>query len=191
MNELEYGKTGVPCGTNNFDTDDDTQFALNLQQASIISRSCMTAKQMCFRTKHAYFAGPWFDERAEALYDCCKQIVDFGRLVSQYDIYFPKYEVSNRPLDAFVRNVVEIEKSDMVLALVSRKDVGTAWEIGMAYALNKKIILLGYDETTFLSHTNAMLAFCAECATISDLGNILLDEPFSKITIKNEWEGIE
>ena len=48
MNELECGKTGVPRGTNNFDTDDDTQFALNLQQSSIIARSCMTVKRMMY-----------------------------------------------------------------------------------------------------------------------------------------------
>lgn len=187
----ECGKTGAPRGTNNFDTDDDTMFALKLQQAYAMCKADAADKQMCIQTKNLYFAGPWFDERADKLYDFCKRVVDYDKAITPYNVFFPKYCAANRPFDVFVNNVAEVRAADTVVALVSCKDVGTAWEIGMAYSLHKKLILLGYDETTFLSHTNAMLAFCAECATISDLTKILLDEKYSNIIIPNQWEGIE
>ena len=79
----------------------------------------------------------------------------------------------------------------MVVAFVDEKDVGTAWEIGMAYSLGKKVILLGLDETTFLSHTNVMLAFTGSCTTLRELSKLLVGKEYKTIEIKNEWEGIE
>ena len=94
-------------------------------------------------------------------------------------------------MDAFNKNVENVKDCDVLVALVSRKDCGTSWEIGMAHALNKKVILLGYDDTTFLSHTNVMLAFTGVCTTIDNFANVLCDEEFKTVKINNDWEGIE
>lgn len=187
---MEAGKTGSIKMPNTFAVD----------SIDIIARKCskiITTTVVNYASRKytkIYFAGPWFDEKSKVLYKTCETIISELKEISKFaNVYFPKNEVNNSPLEAFEKNVKNIKDSDVIIALVSKKDVGTAWEIGMAYALNKTIYLLGYDESTFLSHTNVMLAFTGKCFTLDKLGKFLTqglsEEDFVKIN--NEWEGIE
>lgn len=188
---MEAGKTGKKACENNFDVDSAEEFAEKLRYKR---NKALTTIGKFTPVKHKiYFAGPWFDERSCMLYDFCKEIYNVYKPFISYEIFFPRDQISEKPKDAFINNVNNIKDCDVVVALVSKKDVGTAWEIGMAYSLGKKIYLLGYDETTFKSHTNVMLAFTGKCFTINNLGKFLTctmsDEDF--VTINNAWEGIE
>lgn len=182
---MEAGKTGNIRMQNNFDTDSDEEFKKRLSDLENLWYSPDERIKV-------YFAGPWFDERSAKLYRFCEHIIKMMEN-SKVKTFFPKNEVNETPKQAFDTNVKKIKECDILIALVSKKDVGTAWEIGMAYALGKEIYLLGYDETTFLSHTNVMLAFTGKCITIDKLCKFcrlqLKDSDFVKI--KNEWEGIE
>ena len=185
---MEKGKTGKKAMPNNFDIHDDVTFVTNLINAK------HNAENMVPKNKrNIYFAGPWFDERSHMLYDACIDIYKTVSKVTDAKIFFPREQINATPYDAFSTNVEKINDCDIVVALVSKKDVGTAWEIGMAFALKKPVYLLGYDETTFLSHTNVMLAFTGRCLTIDKfakfLTNTISDDEFIKI--QNTWEGIE
>lgn len=186
------GKTGEIACANNFDTDDDLTFETKLSRALMKNISYLyNNKQQTMHCKKLYFAGPWFDERANELYSTCQSIIRYCSSFTRYDAFIPREQINASPLSAFNSNVKQIKDADLVVALISRKDCGTSWEIGMAYALGKRIVLIGYDETSFLSHTNVMLAFTGEKATISELGKILCDDEYEQVEIKNNWRGIE
>lgn len=190
----EPGKTGKPKGKNNFETDDDYNFSKTIGKALNTVDDAISTENFPRGTK-IYFAGPWFDYRSKELYHICQTIEkDLVRSdACDFDIYYPMSEINKTPRQAFIKNVRHIENCDVLVALVSKKDVGTAWEIGLAYALKKPIYLLGYDESTFLSHTNVMLAFTGKCMTIKDYAYFLSNN-ISKVNfvkIKNKWEGIE
>lgn len=187
------GRTGPVKMENNFDVHSKSQLRCNLLYAEVLTDGIPKHVDMAKvkKTKKIYFAAPWFDERSEKLYSTCERIVNRCDDYSPYVVYFPRQEINDSPLDAFNKNIKHIKECDVLIALVSKKDVGTAWEIGMAYSMGKKIILLGYDETTFLSHTNVMLAFTGICTTIKELSNVLCDLNFETVKINNEWEGIE
>lgn len=189
---MKAGMTGRARGKSNFSTYDDSKFfnvlCHNKSKCFIDIDNTLREKKA---TTSLYFAGPWFDERSEQLYDACEQIIDVAKGKTKYDVYFPRKAVNESPLDAFEKNVQHINECQTVVALIDQKDVGTAWEIGMAYAKGANIILLGYDETSFLSHTNVMLAFTGTCITLDQFANFLTGQPYTKIKIKNEWEGIE
>ena len=93
----------------------------------------------------------------------------------------------------FTMDVDAIDSCDEVIALYRGRysGTGTAWEIGMAYSLNKKIVLIGLDDTTFLSHTNVMLAFTGTCTTLREFGKLLVGKDYRTIEIEDKWEGIE
>jgi nucleoside 2-deoxyribosyltransferase len=173
---------------NNFEVHQDKRFSVVLKNIVEKSQDFKGSTK-----KSIYLAGPWFDKRANNLYDAVKDIYNTLKNDSNYVLICPRDNVNHTPRDAFDRNVEDIKKCDLVVAMVSRKDVGTAWEIGMAYALGKKIYLLGYDETTFLSHTNVMLAFTGRCFTLDKWANFLLGtiDSVDFIRFENEWEGIE
>ena len=186
---MEKGKTGSVKMPNNFDT--ESMDAINNRCMRIMTNSVVDYASESF--VKLYFAGPWFDEKASLLYHACEHIAEELKAVNKYKIYYPKNEVNKTPREAFEKNVKRIQGADVVVALVSRKDVGTAWEIGMAYALGKPVYLLGYDETTFLSHTNVMLAFTGKCFTLDKYAKFLtvgLDDD-DYVKINNEWDGIE
>ena len=81
----------------------------------------------------------------------------------------------------------------MLIALISRKDVGTAWEIGYAMALGKKIYLVAFDEDCFTSKTNLMLAFSGRCFTIDKLAKFLVEglDSADYVYIDRKWEEVE
>jgi nucleoside 2-deoxyribosyltransferase len=85
----------------------------------------------------------------------------------------------------------------LVLAQISEKDIGTAFEIGYARALGKDIVLVGFDEKDFERKTNLMLAFAADqCITIDKMYKIFNDTiDYSTDTVNtdmfDEWRNIE
>lgn len=185
---MEKGKTGSIRMVNNFFMLSEEELADNL--LSIIKKSEDTDKPSKL---NIYLAGPWFTSSGELLYDAVMSIERTVRKNSRFKVFYPREQVSKTPLDAFTNNVNHIKECDIVVALVTEKDVGTAWEIGMAYALGKDIYLMGYDESTFLSHTNVMLAFTGRCFTIDKWAKFLTKglRGNEYVTIPNEWEGIE
>lgn len=138
----------------------------------------------------AYVASPWFTEKSEHLLNTFKNLVysaeDKGELI--YDCYFPNEHNYELPSDTYENNVHNINTSSVVIALISEKDVGTAFEIGYAVAKGKKVVLVGYDETCFNKGTNIMLAFAtAECITISELYNFLTGKEYKTVDVKDDW----
>lgn len=164
-----------------------TDKELDKRLDSIVKSSCVPTEN-----KLIYLAAPWFDKSAEVLYNAVKRI-GANTKHSKYNIYYPRDNNFENPCDTFYSNVQAINCADCVVALVSRKDVGTAWEIGYAYAINKKVYLVGYDETCFTSKTNLMLAFSGKCFTVDKLSKFLRGELDSTdyINIGETWEGIE
>ena len=192
MTKIEAGMSGKPRCESKYNIQPINDFVNDL--FSIVGNSANITKEITkqkFKTRKLYFAGPWFDERSNYLYRACEEIVKLCDGITDYEVFYPKNQVNEKPLDAFIKNVSNVQDCDVVVALVDKKDSGTAWEIGMAYGLNKQVLLLGYDETTFLSHTNVMLAFTGECITLSEFVRFLTGQDYKAVTIKNEWEGVE
>lgn len=137
-----------------------------------------------------YFAGPWFTPTDKFLMDFCISITqNYGK---ELNVYFPMLHQYETPKETYDANVREINNADTVIALVQGKDVGTAYELGIAMALKKNIILMAYDEEAFKRKTNIMLAFCTNiCTTIDQLKFILRGMPFKKVVMENSWEGKE
>ena len=192
---IEAGKTGKAKGISTYNKLDieDLRKVLD-NEAEIALSSVLCSKEeipTCIKTKKLYFAGPWFNEKSNAFYNSILTIANMCKQFADYDIFFPRCQVNRKPFDAFVKNVGNIQDADIVVAFVDEKDVGTAWEIGMAYSLGKKVILLGLDETTFLSHTNVMLAFTGSCTTLREFAKLLVGKEYKTIEIEDKWEGIE
>jgi nucleoside 2-deoxyribosyltransferase len=135
-----------------------------------------------------YLAGPWFTDKSNTLYEYVVKL--FKRYGA--NCYIPKEHSYDSPYATYAANVSHILSCDVMIALIDEKDVGTAWEIGMAAALNKPIILLGIDETSFLSHTNIMLAFTGSCMVLNELTSYLEGKPVKYVYIdRDSWEGKE
>lgn len=140
-----------------------------------------------------YFAGPWFDESMLAFYEGCERIASYLTPISKYSIFWPRKQKHTSPEEVFANNIKQVRRCDTIIACINRKDVGTAFELGMAKALNKKIFLLGYDETDMLSHTNVMLAFCGKFLTIDHFAKFLIGTITNNniVPVDNTWEGKE
>ena len=184
---MEKGKTGSVRVVSTYHTLDEASLC------DCLLRVIDSTKEENLSKLRIYLAGPWFSPSANTFYDAVSQIEKNVRKNSFFKVYYPREQYNKTPRDAFVNNVKHIKDADIVVALVCEKDVGTAWEIGMAYALGKDVYLMGFDDTTFLSHTNVMLAFTGKCFTIHNWAKFLtkglLESDF--VRIPNEWEGIE
>lgn len=160
------------------DRDDERTFFCDIKE--------FTNNYYCEKKK-VYFAGPWFDERANYLYNNVKDLLDkFKNL----DVYYPVEHTAITPKKTYNDNVKQIENADLVIALIDRKDTGTAWEIGLSQGLKKDLLLLAIDEDSFKSSTNIMLAFCGKAILLKNLVNYLItnDEKYL-YKVKNTWEG--
>lgn len=142
---------------------------------------------------NVYLAGPWFTPESSVFYDAVMNIEKSVRKNSNFKVFYPRMENCKTPYETFYNNVKNIKDADIVVAIVCEKDVGTAWEIGMAYSLGKDVYLLGFDDSTFLSHTNLMLAFTGKCFTIDKWAKFLTQglRDVDYVNIPNVWEGIE
>lgn len=138
-----------------------------------------------------YFAGPWFDEESKSIMDYAERLVEKLGDKCIYEVYFPRQHNSKTPLETFNSNLDAIQNASRVIALVSSKDVGTAFEVGYALG-NVPITLLGKDVNTFKSKTNIMLAFCSpRLMVLSDLCRFLLGLECDNYTMTNTWEDKE
>ena len=167
----------------NFDAD----FAKAMQKAS-------DATLPAHEKKKLYVAGPWFDEKAEALMINVKEAFRQYESVSAWEPYYPNEHTQDTPMDTFVDNVNQIRSCSAVLALISRKDVGTAFEIGFARGLGRPIYILVLDDTDFYSKTNIMLAYSTDkIIQFKDLWKFILGkikyEDF--IVLNDSWEDKE
>lgn len=142
-----------------------------------------------------YFAGPWFDEEANSIMNYAEwlqgQLCEAG--LNKYDVYFPRQHNESTPRDTFMSNIDAIDECDAMIALVSSKDVGTAYELGIATsARGIPVTLLGVDEDTFKSKTNIMLAFCTNSYIgVDQLRSFLTGETCISYKMTNTWEDKE
>lgn len=167
----------------------ETEMGLAMNLRKVIEK----AKNSDPNKKKIYFAGPWFTVKADVMYEACKKIYLYSKDKCQYTISFPKDIHLPTAKETFDEDVRLIKECDVMVALVDDKDVGTAWEIGMAYILGKPIYLLGYDESTFSSKTNLMLAFTGKCFTIDKFYKFLTGGLGTNEFVKfsDKWEDIE
>lgn len=185
-----------------FDTirsDELTELLGLKQQASLYKYKYLYSEETDFNTNitkpKIYFAAPWFDDKAREIMNTYMNIYDYCEENCCYNVFFPfKQQEKDSPLEVFNNNVKQIRESSILVALVSRKDVGTAFEIGVAYKSNIPIVLAGLDYSDFESKTNVMLAFCAKyCITIDGWIDLLYNNISNsqQYVISNGWEGKE
>ncbi|MDR0439046.1 MAG: nucleoside 2-deoxyribosyltransferase [Methanocalculaceae archaeon] len=135
-----------------------------------------------FAKYHIYLAAPLFSE-AQKIYN-----VHLAHLLSSqhYDVYLPqKFEDTtesrskNREELIYRRNLSALKNSDIVVAVIDGSDVdsGTAWEMGYATALGKRVIAIRTDFRRYSDNelVNLMLEMEAEIVANSDgLSSLLL-----------------
>ena len=90
-----------------------------------------------------YFASPFFNEEQVEREESLKRILRTHNVA----LYSPKENgiVSVDSTDSYMKkifddNVMHLQICDIVFVVTDGKDVGTIWEAGYAYALNKPII---------------------------------------------------
>lgn len=115
-----------------------------------------------------YFAAPLFDdmELARNLAES-KKFEDAG-----YEVFLPQRDAG----EAFTNNSISGRRSifkndirhvvgcDVLVAYLDGRvpDEGTVFELGLAYALRKKIAIVSTDNRSFMrGHPNVMLEYCA------------------------------
>lgn len=114
--------------------------------------------------KKIYLAGGWFspeqEEEHTRLYNLIKDT---------YDVFNPKLASLVKPdstqdamSQTLLGNIEAIQNADIVVAITDRKDVGTIWETGYAYAMRKPIVY--YAETLGDRPFNLMLAKTGQVA---------------------------
>ena len=131
--------------------------------------------------KKIYFAGGWFDKEQEERHT---RIYDALKLHSDLMIFNPRLsgEVTTGDTDEkfssiLKNNIYNLNECDLVVAITDKKDMGTIWETGYAYAIKKPIIY--YCETLNGKPFNLMLAKTGLVATNEGHLHALLNDPFS------------
>lgn len=165
----------------------DCNFAISMQKA-------FDATMPAHDKKKLYVAGPWFDEKAEALMINVKEAFRQYESVSAWEPYYPNEHTQDSPMDTFIDNVNQIRSCDAVLALISRKDIGTAFEIGFARGLGRTIYILVLDDTDFYSKTNIMLAYSTDkIIQFKDLWKFIIGKIryTDFVTLNDSWEDKE
>ena len=144
-----------------------------------------------------YLAGPWFTEKADILEKYAYSMYEATNCEDKIEVFRPRTDGKDTPFETFMGNLEAIDNAHIVIAQVSEKDVGTAFEIGYARAKGKDIILVGFDEKDFAKKTNLMLAFAGDqCITIDKLWKIFSGTiDYCDDTVKtdkfDEWRNIE
>ena len=141
--------------------------------------------------QNMYIAGPWFDTKAKKIMNTIHRIVDLTPS-GMYNVYFPMEHTKDSPRQTFKDNVENIENADIIVALVSRKDCGTSFEVGMAYALGKRIVFVVLDYLDATSKTNIMLSYAADkIIDLKDFQKLLCKVSVNSYDVKDSWEGKE
>jgi nucleoside 2-deoxyribosyltransferase len=94
----------------------------------------------------AYIAAPWFTPEQMNLLELVKDTV----VQLDIDIFSPKDENMYTPgetsaIDVLLGNCNAIESSDLIVVITNGKDVGTMWEAGYAFAIDKPIVYIWVD----------------------------------------------
>jgi nucleoside 2-deoxyribosyltransferase len=94
----------------------------------------------------AYIAAPWFTPEQMNLLELVKDTV----VQLDIDIFSPKDENMYTPgetsaIDVLLGNCNAIESSDLIVVITNGKDVGTMWEAGYAFAIDRPIIYVWVD----------------------------------------------
>ena len=129
-----------------------------------------------------YIAGGWFSEEQE------KALSEIENYADTMCLHVFKPRSDNLGSDGcdwdsiFAVNIAEIETSDIIIASTVGKDMGTLWECGYAYALNKPILYY----TPGISKPNLMLAMSGKVFnTIVDM------DKYIRTGVYNEPKDIE
>ena len=128
----------------------------------------------------AYIAGPLFNEKEreflEEIDAVCKAIGISTYLPSQDGGLLS----DDNDGEVFQTDIDALNKADIVVASLNGTDVdsGTAFELGYAYAMGKKLFGLHTDFRTFspTSEVNLMiLKSCVMCHSLKELDTVLRD----------------
>lgn len=139
-----------------------------------------------------YIAAPWFTPKDNDIMDYLIEEVNKYKKVCNLDVYFPISNNKETAKDTFKSNLNAIKDSDVVVAFIMSKDIGTAMEIGYAKALNKYLVIVVYDESCLYYKTNIMVAYAADIVIrLSDVIPMVVGAPVNTIKVKNTWEGKE
>lgn len=170
--------------------------AISFDKQMMLDKMYIRDKKLDNIKTKLYFAGPWFDDEAESIMDYAEwlqdQLCEVG--LNKYNVYFPRRHNESTPHETFLSNIDAIDDCEEMIALVSSKDVGTAYELGLAtsHIRNIPITLLGVDEDTFKSKTNIMLAFCTDTYIgVDQLRSFLMGETVVSYKMTNTWEDKE
>ena len=103
-----------------------------------------------------------------------KAVVDiFNKVKSPvYKLYISQNVVNDDK--AFSKNMTALNNADVVVALISHSTTTLAVELGMAKMLNKKIVLLAYDDDDFIHKPNKIFSILtSEKLTINKFAKFL------------------
>lgn len=108
--------------------------------------------------KKIYLAGGWFSPEQEE-----EHTRIYNLIKDEYDVFNPRLASLVKPnatqdkmTQTLLGNLEAIRNADIVLVITDRKDMGTIWEAGYAYANQKPIVY--YAETLGSMSFNLMLA---------------------------------
>lgn len=108
--------------------------------------------------KKIYLAGGWFTPEMEE-----EHTRIYNLIKDKFNVFNPKLaslitkdSTADEMTQTLIGNIDNIVDSDLVLVIYDRKDVGTIWEAGCAYAFEKPILY--YAETLGDKPFNLMLA---------------------------------
>lgn len=105
-----------------------------------------------------YLASPWFiPETAERQSRICNFIKSLGfNVLNPREMAVDNSSTKDAMTTAFLNNINDIEKADLIVAITDGKDMGTIWEAGYAFGIKKPIVY--YAETLGNNQFNLMLA---------------------------------
>ncbi|HUM44333.1 MAG TPA: nucleoside 2-deoxyribosyltransferase [Fervidobacterium sp.] len=141
--------------------------------------------------KKIYLAGGWFSPEQEE-----EHTRIYNLIKDEYDVFNPKLASLVKPdstqdemTQTFLGNLEAIRNADIVLVITDRKDIGTIWEAGYAYANQKPIVY--YAETLGNKPFNLMLAKTGR-VVINEIQLLfeLADEDNYKFTAVHDYDGV-
>jgi len=136
-----------------------------------------------------YLAGGWFNPEQKKILD------EIEKLLLKYDnllVYSPRkqtqFKSGTKPTReiceiVFNNNIVAIEDCDIMIASTEGKDMGTVFEIGVAYQLSKPIIAIYFHNESF----NLMLEEAAIGGVARNIEQLIYILSFIKIIGLKEY----
>lgn len=131
-----------------------------------------------------YLAGPWFNEnQMKFIHNAEGQAIKAKKDGAKIKVFMPRIDtppiMQKEGTEAVYKvNKKEVKRANIIVALLEEKDTGTAFELGMAVALNKKIYLVTSSKENFIkSKANLMLAYAGDVITIEQLYDLFTYGP--------------